>query len=32
VTPEDALRAAARAIGWMPEADIQRKFAQLQEV
>jgi RNA polymerase sigma factor (sigma-70 family) len=31
VTPEDALRAAARTISRMPEADIQRKFAQLQE-
>lgn len=30
VTPEDALRAASRTIGRMPEADIQRKFAQLQ--
>jgi hypothetical protein len=31
VTPEDVLQAAARTIGRMPEADIQRKFAQLQE-
>jgi TPR repeat protein len=31
MTPEDALRAAARTIGQMPEADIQRKFTQLQE-
>jgi hypothetical protein len=28
---EDGLRAAARTIGQMPEADIRRKFAQLQE-
>jgi hypothetical protein len=31
MTPEDALRAAARTIGQMPEASIQRKLAQLQE-
>jgi hypothetical protein len=31
MTPEDALRAAARTIGQMQEADIQRKFAELQE-
>jgi hypothetical protein len=30
VTGEDALRAAARTIGQMPEADIRSKFAQLQ--
>lgn len=32
VTLEDVLRAAALTIGRMPEADIQRKFAQLQAV